>query len=453
MFVNALSQQQCQAARLARDARFDGVFFTAVLTTGIYCRPICPARAPKETNVRYFASAAACAQAGYRPCLRCKPDSSPGVNTSAPIASAIAQLQAGLTVAQAAQLLGISDRYLHKLFIAELGVSPKHYQLYQRCLLAKQLLHQTTWPISQIAIASGFDSVRRFNDCFLQQIQLTPSAVRREKTTSNSTKQLPNLTINLSYRPPYNWPWVRDFLRARAIQGLEQVTDTSYGRQFYVARERVSFVAHHHADTCQFRVLLQLDNCRVLTEAIDKIRKVLDLNANSFFIDQAIKQAAPMLDVNEGLRIPQFPSLFVAGVRAVLGQQVSVAAARNLVAQVVDHLGEKDGDQRWFPVPKRVAEHDLDFLKMPAGRRETLRRLAQFCVDQPNANAKDWLALKGIGPWTVDYACMRGQADTDIWLSGDLGVKHSLAKIGHVSDALAQPWRSYLTIQMWSQLA
>ena len=452
MSVMPLNPQQCQAARLARDARFDGVFYTAVLTTGIYCRPICPARAPKESNVRYFPSAAACALQGYRPCLRCKPDAAPAPASSATLASAMAQLNAGHAIAQVARQLAISERYLRKLFVSELGVAPKQYQLYQRCLLAKQLLHQTALPITQIAFASGFASVRRFNDCFSQQLKLTPSAVRAQDSAQASIKMQPSLTLNLSYRPPYNWEWVSAFLRARAIAGLETVGEDHYGRQFYLGAEKVSFVAFHRADHCQFQVFIQLAEWRLLIAAVDKIRTILDLNANSFFIDQALSRAAPNLVLNPGLRIPQFPSCFEAGVRAVLGQQVSVAAARNLVAQVVDTLGECEGEKCWFPAPEKLAEHDLAFLKMPGQRRETLRRLAQFCVQQPNTHAREWLALKGIGPWTVDYACMRGQGDSDIWLSGDLGVKHGLAKLGVVDDSLAQPWRSYLTVQMWSQL-
>lgn len=452
MSVMPLTPQQCQAARLARDGRFDGVFYTAVLSTGIYCRPICPARPPKEANVRYFPSAAACAQQGYRPCLRCKPDAAPAPASSATLTTAMGQLNAGASVVQVAQQLAISDRYLRKLFVTELGVAPKQYQLYQRCLLAKQLLHQTALPITQIAFASGFESVRRFNDCFAQQLKLTPSAVRAQDSGQTAAKNQPSLTLNLSYRPPYNWPWVCDFLRARAIVGLETVSAEHYGRQFYLGAEKVSFVALHQAEQCQFQVTIQLSNWRLLIAAVDRIRRMLDLNANSFFIDQALASAAPTIALNAGLRIPQFPSCFEAGVRAVLGQQVSVAAARNLVAQVVANLGERDGELYWFPLPERIAEHSLDFLKMPGQRRDTLRRLAQFCVEQPSANARDWLALKGIGPWTVDYACMRGQGDTDIWLSGDLGVKHGLAKLGAVNDSLAQPWRSYLTVQMWSQL-
>ncbi|MBB3168688.1 DNA-3-methyladenine glycosylase 2 family protein [Simiduia aestuariiviva] len=454
----------CQAARLARDARFDGLFYTAVLSTGIYCRPICPARAPKEDNVRYFASAAACAQAGYRPCLRCRPDAAPGSRPASPIvAEALPLLNAGQSLAAVSEALGISDRHLRQCFHGELGVAPKQYQLYQRCLLAKQLLHQTDWPVTDIAFASGFHSVRRFNDCFKAQLQLTPTQVRQREAC---VEKPVTLTLKLTYRPPYNWPWVSAFLQARAIDGLESAGANHYGRCFTVADAAAWFMARHDSEACAFQVTLWLADWRQLTSAVSAIRRMLDLDSNSAAIDAAVQAALPNAAINNGLRLPQFPSVFEAGIRAVLGQQVSVKAARTLVTQLVHTLGPplagdgqappetaRAGELRvGFPSPAAVADHDLAFLKMPGQRRETLRRLAAFCAASPHARADNWLALKGIGPWTVDYARMRGEAATDIWLAGDLGVKQALAALARVEHEACRPWRSYLTIQMWSQL-
>ncbi|UTA46516.1 helix-turn-helix domain-containing protein [Simiduia sp. 21SJ11W-1] len=453
-----LSPLACRAARLARDARFDGLFYTAVLSTGIYCRPICPARAPREDNVRYFPSAAACAQAGFRPCLRCRPDAAPGTRPASPlVAGALGRLDAGAGVGEVSRAAGVSSRYLRQCFNDVLGVAPKQYQLYQRCLLAKQLLHQTTWPITDIAFASGFGSLRRFNDCFKTQLSLTPSQVRRGAPES---ARAGTLTLTLAYRPPYNWPWVAQFLQARAIEGLEQASPTHYGRCFQLGDTHAWFVAEHCGDRCGFTVNLWLSDWHKLTQAVAKIRQILDLDANARAVDAAVQAAIGRAPINPGLRLPQFPSAFEAGVRAVLGQQVSVAAARRLVAQVVAALGEPmalavtdAGTALCFPTPEAVAGHDLAFLKMPGMRRDTLKRLAAFCAAHPDAPVEQWLTLKGIGPWTVDYARMRGEANLDIWLAGDLGVRHGVAKVGEVVDGRARPWRSYLTLQMWSQLA
>lgn len=467
-----LDAATCSAARLARDARYDGLFYTAVLSTGIYCRPICPARAPREDNVRYFASAAACAQAGFRPCLRCQPDAAPGTRAASPwVASAMPLLAAGKNLAQASRELGVSDRYLRQCFNAELGVAPKQYQLYQRCLLAKHLLHHTDWSVTDIAFASGFGSVRRFNDCFKAQLKLTPSKVRKRPA---SAAQPPTLTLKLAYRPPYNWPWVSAFLQARAIEGLETASDQHYGRSLTLAGKAAWFVACHEPELRGFVVTLWLADWRQLPQAVAKVRSLLDLDSNGRAIDAAVQAALPGVAIHSGLRLPQFPSVFEAGVRAVLGQQVSVKAARQLVSQCVQQLGApmggvhdgapgavpgglhgaESGAIRYvFPSPAVMAAHDLAFLKMPGARRDTLRRLAAYCAEQPIAPASNWQALKGIGPWTVDYARMRGEAATDIWLAGDLGVKHGLAKLGEVHDRACAPWRSYLTLQMWSQLA
>lgn len=484
--LQALSPQACHAARMARDARFDGAFYTAVVTTGIYCRPICPARAPAEHNVRYFNSAAAAAQQGFRPCLRCKPDGAPGLAPShALVAQALrAQAQDSLDPTnwqQIADQLGITDRYLRQCFVAELGVAPKQYQLYQQCLLAKKLLHETKMPVTAIAFASGFQSLRRFNDCFRKLMQLTPTQVRAQHQAVGKVEtHTTSITLRLNYRPPYNWQWVCAFLQNRAIEGLELATAERYGRSFQLGDTQVRFIAEHKSTHHCFEVTLALSDWRQLRAAILCIRRILDLDAPAHAVDTAISAALAGRQINAGLRLLQFPSVFEAGVRAVLGQQVSVKAARNLVAQVVAELGDHwrgeqssgvnseqaaalDNIQRLFPSAAQVAASDLSFLKMPSSRRETLRRLAQWLVDQPPqagasaAQLTNWLALKGIGPWTCDYARMRGAGDTNIWLIGDLGVKQSLQKLSAdggaaIEPELAAPWQSYLSLQMWSQL-
>lgn len=454
-----LSTKICQQARLSRDARFDGRFFTAVKTTGIYCRPICPAITPREDNVVYFASAMEAANAGYRPCLRCRPDSAPGspawkgVNTSLDRAIRLISegaLQHGL-LQTLAERLGISDRYLRQLFQDRLGVSPKTFSLYQQCLFAKQLLHQTKLPVTQIALASGFNSVRRFNDCFRTQLGLTPTQVRKQSTRTAVTA----LQLQLSYRPPYDWAYMRDFLMTRFIPELEWVDEHRYGRTFDWQGCTGHFTAKHIAGRNRFDVEIELDDVTHLKPIVYNIRRLLDMDADTEIIEHDLQQhlGADGL-LKTGLRLPGTWDMFEAGVRAILGQQISVAAARNLVTTLVASLGQASGNKRLFPSAQAIAQNNLQCLKIPASRKQTLQNLAQHYLQHDNPNdPQQWLTLKGIGPWTVDYARLRGLSDPDIYLAGDLGVKKVIEKFSpDFNPDLASPWRSYLTLQLWSQL-
>ncbi len=453
-----LNPEICQKARLSRDPRFDGKFFTAVKTTGIYCRPICPATTPKEENVTYFPSAIEAANAGYRPCLRCRPDSAPGspawkgVNTT--LDRAIRLIGEGILQNDSLQLLaerlGISDRYLRQLFKKHLGISPKAYALYQQCLFAKQLLHQTNLPITQVALASGFNSVRRFNDCFQSQLSLTPSQIRKSEATKSKSLQL-----QLSYRPPYDWLHMHNFFMARAISNLEWCDEQSYGRTFEWLGCIGSFTAQHVKHENRFDVAIELDDVTHLKAIVNNIRRLLDLDVDIQAVEQDLQQCfADATLIKTGLRLPGTWSMFEAGIRAILGQQISVVAARNLVTTLVAELGQPIGTNQLFPLPQSIAISKLNFLKIPASRKQTLRNLAQHYMshDAPN-DPQQWLTLKGIGPWTVDYAQLRGLSDPDIYLGGDLGVKKAIGKSAHdVNPDLASPWRSYLTLQLWNQL-
>lgn len=451
-----LPPHMCQRARLSRDARFDGKFFTAVLTTGIYCRSICPAPSPKEENVRYFASAVQAANAGFRPCLRCRPDSAPnspawqGVDTT--LKRALALIDGGLlqdhSLPELAGRLGIGDRYLRQLFKKHLGISPKAYALYQQCLFAKQLLHQTNLPIHRVAIAGGFNSVRRFNDCFQAQLKLTPTQVRRQAAPSQDALQL-----ELYYRPPYNHPQVQGFLAKRCIEGLDWCDGDSYGRTFQQGTVRGWFTAKHQADKHRFQVTIELDDLHALRPVIQQIRRVLDLDVDSHTVDAALQAGLPeAFPFQSGVRIPGLWSMFEAGIRAILGQQVTVTAAKNLVTTLINQLGAQQEQRCFFPTPAAVAQSDLAFLKMPRTRKNTLHALAHHYLEHPNPNDPNaWLALKGIGPWTVNYALLRGLSEPDVFLAGDLGVKKIVAQ--HAPDldpGQAAPWRSYLTLQLWS---
>lgn len=385
-----------QQARQSRDARFDGHFFVAVKTTGIYCRPICPAVTPKEENIKYFKHAHLAAMAGYRPCLRCHPDSAPGspiwngVSTSLERAKRLIDdgaLDDG-TLADLSDRLGISDRYLRQLFDKHLGISPKAYALFKQCEFAKKLLHQTSLPITEIALASGFNSVRRFNDCFKKQLSLTPSQVRKsQKSTGNS------LELKLYYRPPYHWQHLQNFYAARLIEGLEWTDENSYGRTFqWITKQgqaKGSFTAHHNAEKYRFDVNIEIDNPHLLKPVVNNIRRILDLDTDSKSVEQCLESSG-FTNVTEGLRLPGTWSVFEAGIRAILGQQISVVAARNLVKAVINELGEKADDNKvYFPTYEKMAASDFAFIKMPSKRKLTLSNLAIHFLEEGFSSEPD----------------------------------------------------------------
>lgn len=447
-------------ARLSRDARFDGKFYVAVKTTGIYCRPICPAVTPKEENIEYFHHGHHAAKAGYRPCLRCHPDSAPGSplwnGTSTTLIRAKRLIDDGAleygSLQNLSERLGISDRYCRQLFEKHLGISPKAYALFKQCEFAKRLLHQTSLPIKDIALASGFNSVRRFNDCFKKQLLLTPTQVRKSHKTSST------IELKLYYRPPYDWQHLQEFFAARVIAGLEWVDANSYGRTFKWCNQegccKGRFTAAHNQQKHRFDVKIEIDNITLLKPVVNNIRRILDLDTDIKIVENCLKSNG-FNKPQRGLRLPGTWSVFEAGIRAILGQQISVTAARKLVIAVVNELGEKaDDGKMYFPTEKRIMDSHYDFIRMPGKRKETLNNLARYFVENKQVNQpNDWISLKGIGPWTIDYAKMRGLSDPDIYLAGDLGVKKAMEISGNkIIPENASPFRSYLTFQLWNLL-
>lgn len=450
-------------ARKARDARFDGVFFIGVKTTGIYCRPICPANSPLEKNVEYYDTAVGAAQAGFRPCLRCRPDSAPqscawlGTDTSFHRALNLINegaLQNG-SISQLADRLGMSDRYLRELFQQKLGTSPKKYAIYQQCLFAKQLLHESDLSVTDIAYASGFSSVRRFNEAMKQQIGLAPRDIRKSDPNVAG-----GISLKMYYRPPYAWENLLGFLQSRVIDGLEWACETSYSRTIQYGDSKGYFTISVAPDKNRFDLSVNLNDYRYLNPITQRIRSLFDVDAPIDRVDQQLqKELAGGLDYQEGLRVPGLWNNFEAGVRAILGQQVSIGAAKNLVTTFVQELGEPmrftdTPAQFLFPQPESVIHSDLSFFKMPQSRKDTIRRLADHFITAEEPNDIDqWLAIKGIGPWTVNYVKMRASKDPDIWLAGDAGLKNALKQIDQLPDIEAmRPWRSYLTLQLWNQL-
>ncbi len=486
---DALDRSRCQKARLARDARFDGLFYTGVRTTGIFCRPICPATPPREKNVDYFATVLAAFQAGLRPCLRCRPEAAPGSpawrGTQTTLTRALDLIDSGQwnrqTLPEFAGRLGVSDRYLRRLFQQHLGISPLKYANFRRVLFAKQLLQQTNFPVPEVAHMAGFGSTRRFNAVFADLLGMNPRHLRRGAALGESGAN--KLTVFLSYRPPYDWAAVRDFYATRQIAGLEAVTNTSYSRSLSHQDCEGLFIATHMPDKQGFHVELSLSQGRYAMALIPRIRRLLDLDADSAVINSHLASHPVLAGINHGgIRLPGLWSPFEAGVRAILGQQVSVKAAHHLVTLLVTSLGKPLAPSNiepntrqvastptvLFPEPQAVAESSLEFLAMPDKRRQALRLLAEHILknDEPggalqtgvDTDFASWLDIPGIGPWTVQYTAFR-MGHPDIFLAGDLGVKNALKQR---SLALEQavtlksedvsPWGSYATLLLWQSL-
>lgn len=471
-------------ARLSRDARFDGLFFVGVETTGIFCRPICPARAPKESNVTYYATALNAMQAGLRPCLRCRPESAPGspawqgVQTTS--ARAVKLIDEGewrtQSLPQFAARLGVSDRYLRKLFKQHLGIAPLKYANFRRVLFAKQLLQQTSLQVADIAHMAGFGSTRRFNALFAELLSLTPQQIRGVQKTENVANN--RLSVLLSYRPPYDWVGVRGFYRARQIAGLELVTNSSYSRSFSYQKGYGVFKATHLPEKNSFRIELSMTQPEHALGIVQRIRHLLDLDADATAIATQLESNPVLATLNStGIRLPGLWSSFEAGVRAILGQQVSVKVAHKLVSRLVVELGKtlpaatagSDVPNLVFPEPAAVAGSNLEFLAMPNKRRQALRLLAEHIlqngedstsgVGMQGAAYKDWLVIPGIGPWTVQYTAFR-MGHPDIFLAGDLGVKNALKKLAMKSENVpvfiedtTSPWGSYATLLLWQSLS
>ncbi|MFY2507541.1 DNA-3-methyladenine glycosylase 2 family protein [Vibrio pectenicida] len=449
--ISQISLQECQNARKARDARFDGLFYVAVKTTGIFCRPICPANLPKEQNVEYFFDKAQALKAGYRPCLRCRPDSAPnswawkGVETTFLRAVKLIDqgvLQSG-SLSDLSQKLGISDRYLRHLFQRYLGMPPKQYALYHQLMFAKQLLHSSSMSITDVAFASGFASVRRFNDAFKQVMKLTPTLMRQKQ----GQLQLETNYIDLTYNGPLDWQHMLEFYRLRAIEGLERVYKNRYQRRFIINGASGTF-SIYPIRTGIMRVEFELSDHLQLQAMVNLLRRMFDLDSDILAIENVFNHLSPKLIKRSGIRIPGVLSTWEAGVRAILGQQVSIKAAIGQLNLLVRHLQPQKVTH--FPTPQEVGQADVSFLRMPQSRKQTLIRFAKYVQEYPEAECDTWLDIKGIGPWSINYAKLRGASNPNCFLEGDLIVKKILKQFPELSSDSVAPWGSYATFHCWS---
>lgn len=474
----------CAQARLARDARFDGVFFTAVRTTGIYCRPVCPVPAANERNVHYVASAAQAEAEGYRPCLRCRPELSPADGSwrrgDHVVARALRLIDDGAldagSVQELAERLHVGDRHLRRLFADSLGTTPQQVQATRRLLFAKRLLSETALPITDIAAASGFASLRRFNDAFAKAYGMPPSALRH---ADDALPAGDGLRLRLAFRPPFEFDATLAFLRQRALPGIERVEADAYMRVLAPSlASHADAAAWLRVSACPTAAALQLELHGVAVHAIapivQRVRRMFDLDADPLVIAACLgndARLAPLLQRHPGLRIPGGWDGFEVAVRAVLGQQVSVRAATTLAARLVTQHGVRlphpvaDDLHSVFPSPQQLATADLTTLGLPATRRASLHAIAaalargtlDFDAAAPLDHLVDrWMRLPGIGPWTAHYIALRGSSHPDAFPAGDLVLRKQAGNGTALTErqlaARAEhwrPWRAYAAIQLW----
>jgi len=473
-----LDRQACDRARRARDVRFDGRFFIGVTTTGIYCRPICPARTPKDENVRYFPSAAAAEAAGFRPCLRCRPESSPGtpawLGTSAVVSRGLRLIAEGALdsgdVEDLAGRLGVTARHLRRLFLAHLGATPLGVALTRRAHFAKKLLDETHLGMAEIATAAGFGSVRRFNSHMRRTYARTPTEIRRLARQRAETAS-ERYRVRLAYRPPYDWEAILAFLAARATPGVEIVAGGRYLRSIMLG-EQIGVIDVSHADTGNALVLdVRFPDPRALLSIVERVRRIFDLAADPAAIADHLRGdplLAPVLLRHPGLRTPGAWDGFEIAVRAVLGQQVSVRAATTLAGRLASRFGAPvalgEGLTRLFPAPDRLATAPLEDVGVIRSRACAIRTLATHVTDgvigfrgcgNPQQIADALQAIPGIGRWTAEYIAMRAFGEPDAFLSGDLVLRRIAG--GCTTRALDmqaeswRPWRAYAVMLMWQR--
>lgn len=446
-----MNADNCYAALLARDRRFDGVFFVGVRSTGVFCRPVCPARTPLRKNCDFYESATAAMAAGFRPCLKCRPESAPGSppwrGTAPVVDRALRMLEDGAGAGGLGARVGMTDRHLRRLFLEHVGAPPVAVAQTRRVLFAKRLITETALPFTDIAFAAGYSTVRRFHQAIQVAYRRPPNEIRRQAAAVARSA----VELRLAYRPPYRWDALIAFLSRRAIASLESVDAGHY------ARDGVVTVRHDPDRHC---VVARLDATGLghMRQATARIGRLFDLDADGDAIARHLEQSpvlAPIVRRFRGVRLPGCWDPFELCIRAILGQQVTVKGAATLLARLVERFGP--------PRAEALADAPVECIGLPGKRAETIRRLAKAVSDGKlrfDGAAADlreaMLELPGIGPWTADYVLMRALGEPDCLPAGDLGL---LKAAGNVTakelDRMAEawrPWRSYATFYLWQSL-
>lgn len=479
-----LDPNTCYRALQTRDARFDGRFFTAVRTTRIFCRPICPAPTPKLENCQFFTSAAAAHEAGFRPCLRCRPELSPDltayITTASTVNRALRLIAEGAldesNVETLATRLGVGDRHLRRLFDQHLGISPVAVAQTRRLLFAKQLIDQTTLPMTDIALAAGFNSLRRFNAAIHQTYQKAPRALRRLQVEA-STDSVPEIQLKLSFTPPYDWATLVQFLMMRQTAGVEVVTPLCYARTIELEGHHGIVAVHPIQNTNSLLANIRFPKVALLSQIVERLRRLFDLHVNIAEIAahlQTDPRLSPLVVAHPGLRIPGAWDGFELAVRAILGQQISVAAATTLANRLVQTYGEPlrlEGNlnlpalQFVFPQPEVLVTADLATLGIMPTRANAIRSLAAAVAENPiltqfaslDEAVQHLCQLPGIGEWTAHYIAMRALREPNAFPFSDVGLLRAMEKLGERVSSRAllnisygwQPWRAYAAMHLW----
>jgi AraC family transcriptional regulator of adaptative response / DNA-3-methyladenine glycosylase II len=471
-----LDWQVCNRARLSRDPRFDGKFYIGVIGSRVYCRPICPAPTAKEKNVRYFPSAAAAAEAGFRPCLRCRPESSPGtpawLGTSNTVSRALRLIsESGLEnggVEFLADRLGVGSRHLRRLFVHHLGATPLAVAQTRRLHFAKKLIDETKLPMSQVAVAAGFGCVRRFNAGIHKVYHRTPTQIRR--IARKMPTQLGNQYLfRLNFRPPYHWQGMLDFLAPRATAGVEKVEASTYSRTIAVKNFHGHFEVSLDDSRDALQVRIEFADPPSLFFIVERIRAMFDLNADWSTIVKSLRSdpaLAASVQANAGLRVPGCWSGFELAVRAILGQQVTVKGATALAGRMTAAFGKPfsgpPGLTHLFPTPETLANAKLASIGLTGARAETIRALARAVstgeikfegVVDSDAFLGRLCEFPGIGRWTAEYVAMRALGEPDAFPSSDLGLMRALSltnprEVEHRAEPW-RPWRAYAAMHLW----
>ena len=462
------SDEEFYRAHLTRDYRFDGKFFVAVKTTKIYCRPVCPARKAKLENLEFFMHATQAEDAGYRPCLRCRPETAPDspawVGTSATVRRAVRIMETTeiecLSVTKIAEKLGIGERWFRALFQQELGTSPQAFLLDRKLSLARNLLDNTSLSITDIALNSGFNSIRRFNDAFKKKFRATPGSFKQGLTVSNTQ------TLFLRYRPPFDWHKLLHFFGQRAISGMEAVNDGAYQRLF-TYKNTFGWLNASQVDGYKIRIDFKFEKPVPMLDFNARVREMFDLDADPMMIEHDLKQDEKLkllLEKHSGLRIPGAWSRFELAVRAIIGQKISVKAAKTVLNRLVKLCGEKQvfdttiALTHVFPTPKNILQADLSSLGLTKAKTSTLKVLAQAVdngeivldgTEDYETTCKKLLSIKGIGPWTVQYIAMRALRNPDAFPETDLELQKQI-KSKNLDPSLWCPWRAYAAILLFN---
>jgi AraC family transcriptional regulator of adaptative response / DNA-3-methyladenine glycosylase II len=470
-----LDIEACHQALLTHDPRFDGVFFVAITSTGIYCRPVCPARQTKRENRAFYSSAAAAERAGFRPCLRCRPELAPGharIDAVSRLAASVAgRIEDGalseMSLDELAAELGVTDRHLRRVVQQEFGVSPVELAQTQRLLTAKRLLTDTRLSVTDVAFASGFSSLRRFNALFSERYRLNPSALRKRNIRAEGGE---TLRCEIAYRPPLDWPSLLSFLGDRSTLGVETTSGGKYMRTVRLGKHRGWIAVAPSKGKNALAVDISISLAPALVPLLSRQKLVFDLNASP---DQIAAQLGPLAEAHPGLRVPGSFDGFEMAVRAILGQQVTVKAATTLSGRLAAAYGEEietphEGLTRLSPTPERLAATDpgdIAAIGIPFKRAASIVSLArsvaegairlepQFDVDRTMEALR---ALPGIGEWTAQYVAMRALAWPDAFPHTDLGVMQALGeknprRILAIAEAW-RPWRSYGVMHLWKSL-